>query len=355
MDHTSSISNSNDNNKIATLKKACSIPNIKLLNIAKQQPIVVENDNNTINNDMEIKMKPNPSFSSQQQQQQLKQRIYHNVKVKSLQVGPSSFKKICLLGRGNVGRVYMVKQKGTDKIYAMKVLSKREIIKRNKVKRALAEQEILKTSNHPFIVPLYHCFQSYDHLYFVMEYCSTEFSKALQLRPGKCLNENDTRFYAAEVADALDYLHLKGFVYRDLKPENILLRENGHIMLSDFDLSKGLNPLNQQSVSNSDTPQLPPYIDTKNNNYAKNIRTNSFVGTEEYIAPEVLKGWGHTYALDWWALGILIYEMLVSYYCIYIEDADHINPIILSFFFFNSSTLKHLLKEKIEMIPSIIF
>lgn len=116
------------------------------------------------------------------------------------------------------------------------------MIKRNKIKRALAEQEILMTSNHPFIVTLYHCFQSQDYLYFVMEYCmGGEFfrgiktiliftklymtlrlsSAALQLRPGKCLNEEGAKFYAAEVTAALEYLHLQGHIYRDLKPESM--------------------------------------------------------------------------------------------------------------------------------------
>lgn len=119
------------------------------------------------------------------------------------------------------------------------------MIKRNKIKRALAEQEILATSNHPFIVTLYHSFQSEDFLYLCMEYCSggeffrgeflgfysslhaflhhqlTAFT-ALQTRPGKCIPEDDARFYAAEVTAALEYLHLMGFIYRDLKPESEL-------------------------------------------------------------------------------------------------------------------------------------
>jgi protein-serine/threonine kinase len=95
------------------------------------------------------------------------------------------------------------------------------MIKRNKIKRALAEQEILATSKHPFIVTLYHSFQSEDYLYLCMEYCSGgEFFRALQTRPGKCIPEDDARFYAAEVTAALEYLHLMGFIYRDLKPES---------------------------------------------------------------------------------------------------------------------------------------
>ncbi|KAI8357358.1 kinase-like domain-containing protein [Choanephora cucurbitarum] len=232
-----------------------------------------------------------------------------SIKIKTLEVGPSSFSKVRMLGKGDVGKVYMVRQKGNDKLFAMKVLSKKEMIKRNKIKRALAEQEILMTSNHPFIVTLYHCFQSQDYLYFVMEYCmGGEFFRALQLRPGKCLSEEGARFYAAEVTAALEYLHLQGHIYRDLKPENILLHQSGHIMLTDFDLSKGSTPPGQPGVVKSRSPNLPPSINTKS--CVNGLRTNSFVGTEEYIAPEVIKGCGHTSAVDWWTLGILIYEML---------------------------------------------
>ncbi|KAI9834126.1 MAG: serine/threonine protein kinase, AGC [Phylliscum demangeonii] len=236
----------------------------------------------------------------------------NSIKVRTVEVGPGSFDKIKLIGKGDVGKVYLVREKKSSRLYAMKVLSKKEMIKRNKIKRALAEQEILATSNHPFIVTLYHSFQSEDHLYLCMEYCSGgEFFRALQTRPGKCIPEDDARFYAGEVTAALEYLHLMGFIYRDLKPENILLHQSGHIMLSDFDLSKQSDPGGQPTMivgRGGATPHSPPTIDTKS--CIANFRTNSFVGTEEYIAPEVIKGNGHTSAVDWWTLGVLIYEML---------------------------------------------
>lgn len=150
---------------------------------------------------------------------------------------------------------------------------------------------------------------------------------ALQTRPGKCIPEDDARFYAGEVTAALEYLHLMGFIYRDLKPESkstadrsacllltkidILLHQSGHIMLSDFDLSKQSDPGGAPTMivgRNGATPTSLPTIDTKS--CIANFRTNSFVGTEEYIAPEVIKGCGHTSAVDWWTLGILVYEML---------------------------------------------
>lgn len=149
----------------------------------------------------------------------------------------------------------------------------------------------------------------------------------MQTRPGKCIPEDDARFYAGEVTAALEYLHLMGFIYRDLKPESeyciglekmppltekdILLHQSGHIMLSDFDLSKQSGPGGAPTMivgRNGATPTSLPTIDTKS--CIANFRTNSFVGTEEYIAPEVIKGCGHTSAVDWWTLGILVYEML---------------------------------------------
>ncbi|GAA5895290.1 hypothetical protein JCM8208_005964 [Rhodotorula glutinis] len=235
-----------------------------------------------------------------------------SIRVRNLEVGPSSFHKVRLLGKGDVGKVYLVREKQTHKLYAMKVLSKKEMIKRNKVKRALAEEEILAGSNHPFIVTLYHSFQSDDYLYLCMEYClGGEFFRALQTRPGKCLAEEDAKFYAAEVVAALEYLHLMGFIYRDLKPENILLHETGHIMLSDFDLSKQADPNGLGGAPAGIklfTPNGVPLVDTKS--CIADFRTNSFVGTEEYICPEVINGRGHSSAVDWWTVGILVYEML---------------------------------------------
>ncbi|KAL9059013.1 MAG: hypothetical protein Q9162_001401 [Coniocarpon cinnabarinum] len=194
----------------------------------------------------------------------------NSIKVRTVEVSPSSFDKVKLIGKGDVGKVYLVKERRSDRLYAMKVLSKKEMIKRNKIKRALAEQEILATSNHPFIVTLYHSFQSSDHLYLCMEYCSG------------------------------------GEFFRD-----ILLHQSGHIMLSDFDLSKQSDAGGSPSMivgKNGASTNAQPVIDTKA--CIADFRTNSFVGTEEYIAPEVIKGCGHTSAVDWWTLGILIYEML---------------------------------------------
>jgi len=168
------------------------------------------------------------------------------------------------------------------------------------VKRVQTEREILSSSNHPFIVTLHWSFQSVNCLYFVMDFCAGgEFFRALQRQPGRCLPELWAKFYSCEVLLALEYLHMLGFIYRDLKPENILMTSTGHIVLTDFDLSKG------SSV------QLTPQVLEKSMIHTEpGIITNSFVGTEEYIAPEVIKGFGHTSAVDWWTFGILLFEFL---------------------------------------------
>jgi protein-serine/threonine kinase len=220
--------------------------------------------------------------------------------------GPRDFTKICILGKGDVGIVYLVCLKGTDQLFAMKVLKQKDMIHRNKVKRVLTEREILVTTKHPFIVSLQYSFQSTSRLYFVMDYCAGgEFYRTIQSQPHHCLTEDQMRFYAAEVLLALEYLHMMGFVYRDLKPENILLHATGHIRLTDFDLSKAsVTPVNAYMVASAMGDHQPMLV------AEPKLITNSFVGTAEYMAPEVIVGQGYGASVDWWTFGILMYEML---------------------------------------------
>lgn len=132
-------------------------------------------------------------------------------------VGPKHFQKLKLLGRGGIGKVYLVLLRGTDRLYAMKQLTKEDIFSRNKIQRVMTEREILATASHPFIVTMYASFQTTHRLCFVMEYCAGgEFFRVLQRQPQKRLREDAARFYAAEVVLALEYLHHVGFIYRDL-------------------------------------------------------------------------------------------------------------------------------------------
>eukprot|EP01105_Mastigella_eilhardi_P022878 TRINITY_DN56_c0_g1_i2.p1 TRINITY_DN56_c0_g1~~TRINITY_DN56_c0_g1_i2.p1 ORF type:complete len:497 (+),score=91.34 TRINITY_DN56_c0_g1_i2:78-1568(+) len=219
-------------------------------------------------------------------------------------VSISDFQRLRLIGRGELGRVYLVRHTATQQLYAMKVLPKDEMIRKDKIKRVHTERELLQTAKHPFVVTLYWSFQNTACLYFVMDFCQGgEFFRALQRQPRRCLPEDGARFYAAEVLLGLEYLHMLGFIYRDLKPENILLTSAGHIVLTDFDLCKHAAKESMPQVLKSMFSDIRVKTEP-------GIVTNSFVGTEEYIAPEVIVGHGHTSSVDWWTFGILLYEML---------------------------------------------
>ncbi|CAK8575946.1 unnamed protein product [Lathyrus sativus] len=228
------------------------------------------------------------------------------------QIGLKHFKPIKPLGSGDTGSVHLVELCGTDHQFAMKAMDKGVMLNRNKVHRACTEREILDMLDHPFLPALYASFQTKTHICLITDYCpGGELFMLLDRQPAKVLKEDAVRFYATEVVVALEYLHCQGIIYRDLKPENVLLQSTGHVSLIDFDLS----------CLTSCKPQLlvPCTNDKKKGQYgpifmAEPMRaSNSFVGTEEYIAPEIITGSGHTSAVDWWALGILLYEMFYGY------------------------------------------
>ncbi|KAL0045440.1 hypothetical protein WJX82_006704 [Trebouxia sp. C0006] len=228
----------------------------------------------------------------------------------------SLFKRVKQLGSGDVGLVDLVQLQVAQMRYAMKTLEKSEMLERNKVGRVLTEEGILNQVDHPFVASLYGTIQTGTHLHFLMEYCEGgELYGLLTTQPTKRLKEAHMRFYVAEVLVALQYLHLLGFIYRDLKPENILLHHSGHIMLTDFDLSYGngtTTPTIQRvpgkhNIPSSQDPTTYLLV------AEPHARANSFVGTEEYLAPEIINGEGHNSAVDWWSLGILMYELVYGF------------------------------------------
>ncbi|KAH0896450.1 hypothetical protein HID58_046018 [Brassica napus] len=227
-------------------------------------------------------------------------------------IGLHHFKPIKPLGSGDTGSVHLVELKGTGELYAMKAMEKTMMLNRNKAHRACIEREIISLLDHPFLPTLYTSFQTSTHVCLITDFCpGGELFALLDIQPMKFLSEESARFYAAEVVIGLEYLHCLGIVYRDLKPENILLKKDGHIVLADFDLSfltscapQLIVPPAPNKRRRSKSQQLPTFV------AEPATQSNSFVGTEEYIAPEIITGSGHASAIDWWALGILLYEML---------------------------------------------
>ncbi|TKY58502.1 Phototropin-2 protein [Spatholobus suberectus] len=226
-------------------------------------------------------------------------------------IGLQHFLPVRPLGCGDTGSVHLVELKGTGELYAMKAMEKSVMLNRNKVHRSCVEREIISLLDHPFLPTLYTSFQTSTHVCLITDFCpGGELFALLDKQPMKIFKEESARFYAAEVVIGLEYLHCLGIIYRDLKPENILLQKDGHLVLTDFDLSfmTSCKPqVVKQSLAGNrrSRSQLPPTF------VAEPVtQSNSFVGTEEYIAPEIITGAGHTSAIDWWTLGILLYEML---------------------------------------------
>lgn len=201
------------------------------------------------------------------------------------------FELIKTLGTGTFARVWLVRlanpaEEDRDKVFALKVLRKVEVIKLKQIDHVNHERSVLAdVAGHPFITTLITSFSDYDSLYMLLDYCpgGEVFS---YLRKAKRFDEDMARFYAAEIVLILEFLHeQEGVAYRDLKPENLLLDAEGHIKLVDFGFAKRLG----------------------------GRETYTLCGTPEYLAPEVIQSKGHTTAVDWWALGILIYEFLTGY------------------------------------------
>ncbi|KAK4439480.1 Serine/threonine-protein kinase D6PKL2 [Sesamum alatum] len=277
-------------------------------------------------------------------------------------LGLSHFRLLKRLGCGDIGSVYLAELSATKCYFAMKVMDKSSLASRKKLLRAQTEREILQSLDHPFLPTLYSHFETDKFSCLVMEFCpGGDLHTLRQRQPGKYFSEQAVKFYVAEVLLSLEYLHMLGIVYRDLKPENVLVRDDGHIMLSDFDLSLrcAVSPTLVKSSSIDSDPQrknsvycaqpaciepaciqpscvvpttcFSPRIfssrskkDRKPKNEIgnqvsplpeliaepSNARSMSFVGTHEYLAPEIIKGEGHGSAVDWWTFGIFLYELL---------------------------------------------
>ncbi|KAM0863170.1 hypothetical protein ACQ4PT_044786 [Festuca glaucescens] len=262
-------------------------------------------------------------------------------------LGPRDFTLVRRVGAGDIGTVYLCRLEAEGDqscAYAMKVVDRRALAKKGKLGRAAAEKRVLRRLDHPFLPTMFADFDAgTDYSCIVMEFCPGGDLHSLRHRmPGRRFPLASARFYAAEVLLALEYLHMMGIVYRDLKPENVLIRGDGHIMLTDFDLSlestasPSLEEARNVSREEDDdehgaTASVPtcfpevhllrlmkwrhraaPRPRPRPRFVAEPVdaRSSSFVGTHEYVAPEVASGGGHGASVDWWAYGVFLYELL---------------------------------------------
>lgn len=192
------------------------------------------------------------------------------------------------IGEGGFATVMKVRHHKSRKIYACKVLSKKQLLEDKQVVNIFTERGILIRLRHPFVVSMQYAFQTKEKLFFVMDYCAGgDFFHYLQKI--RKFSEHVTRFYAAEICLSLEALHDHDIIHRDLKPENILLTRDGHLKLTDFGLSKW-----------------------GGNRRKKILRAQTFLGSAPYLSPEILESQSYTKAVDWWAFGVLITEMLMG-------------------------------------------
>ncbi|XP_070760042.1 serine/threonine-protein kinase N2-like [Enoplosus armatus] len=207
--------------------------------------------------------------------------------VSALKMQMEDYKYISVLGRGHFGKVLLAEFKKTEKLYAIKALKKKDIVTRDEVDSLMSEKrifEMINASRHPFLVNLHGCFQTNDHVCFVMEYLP---GGDLMIHiHNNVFTEAQTRFYSACVLLGLEFLHLNKIIYRDLKLDNLLMDADGFVKITDFGLCK-------EGMGHGD-------------------RTSTFCGTPEFLAPEVLTDDNYTRAVDWWGMGVLVYEMLVG-------------------------------------------
>ena len=219
-------------------------------------------------------------------------------KVKEVKL--EDFKVLKVIGRGSFGKVNLVEYLPTHETYAMKSLKKDLLIEQEQIENTLLEKEILQTIDYPLLCGLVFCFQTEERIYFIMPFLSG--GELFQhLRKFRTFDEDKVRFYGAQIALALEYLHSKGIVYRDLKPENILMDEEGYLKLADFGMAKKLKD---------------------------DEKAMSFCGTPEYLAPEIITMEGHDKMADWWSFGILLFEMLCGLPPFYMDNIDKMYEMI---------------------------
>lgn len=221
--------------------------------------------------------------------------------MKSIKKGVRDFEFGATLGEGSYSTVLAATDRQSSKEYAIKVLDKRHIIKEKKVKYVNIEKETLnRLTDHPGVVRLYYTFQDERSLYFVLDLCTGGELLGV-LKRMTTFDEECSRFYGAQILDTIAYMHSKGVIHRDLKPENVLMDDNRHIKITDFGTAKML-PAHQDQSGRT-------YYDADTSFEG---RANSFVGTAEYVSPELLTDKNACKASDLWAFGCIVYQLLAG-------------------------------------------
>ncbi|CAL4890849.1 unnamed protein product [Urochloa decumbens] len=226
------------------------------------------------------------------------------------------FEIIKPISRGAFGRVFLARKRVTGDLFAIKVLKKADMIRKNAVESILAERDILISARNPFVVRFFYSFTCRENLYLVMEYLNGGDLYSL-LRNLGCLDEDMARTYIAELVLALEYLHSMNVIHRDLKPDNLLIGRDGHIKLTDFGLSKvGLinstDDLSGPDVSSVLVGDHQPADAEQRAQQRQQRQKQTAVGTPDYLAPEILLGMAHGPTADWWSVGIILFELLVG-------------------------------------------
>ncbi|KAD5961677.1 hypothetical protein E3N88_13150 [Mikania micrantha] len=224
-----------------------------------------------------------------------------------------NLRPIKVLGNGATGTVFLVHNHKSDPSarspFALKVVDKSCLQSDHRSRWEITVLDRLTVNPHPFLPFLIGSFETNEFLAWATPFCPGRDLNVLRYRqPDNVFSVSIIRFYLAEIVCALEHLHSMGIVYRDLKPENILIQESGHVTLTDFDLSRTLDRT-QKHEPKTKSARVSPVIRGNTNNVT-NERSNSLVGTVEYLSPEMVRGDGHEFSVDWWAVGILAYEML---------------------------------------------